>query len=272
MSRVVGGLSVAALVLAGCISERVVEFDTTSETLFSTLGDTTTSSAEPSTSTTVAGDLGSLTFDLLDGSEIEAAAPTQLELGGYFYFIEIRGLGEANVYLNQHVDGAAAAAVEDAEFHSDLEDGVKLWVGDREGRPLFMTVETGGWVSLVHVGWETPPEPDFLAALAVQLRGEPSGRGVVIPDFDIAVFQTSLHEPDSENSVQLWAGQCLQERIPGSETVEHPDRGEMITMSGYASWCEPENDIELTVSGAEPFVDEMVATLMLTRIDPSARG
>lgn len=262
----------AALVLAGCISERVVEFDTTSETLFSTLGDTTTSSAEPSTSTTVAGDLGSLTFDLLDGSEIEAAAPTQLELGGYFYFIEIRGLGEANVYLNQHVDGAAAAAVEDAEFHSDLEDGVKLWVGDREGRPLFMTVETGGWVSLVHVGWETPPEPDFLAALAVQLRGEPSGRGVVIPDFDIAVFQTSLHEPDSENSVQLWAGQCLQERIPGSETVEHPDRGEMITMSGYASWCEPENDIELTVSGAEPFVDEMVATLMLTRIDPSARG
>ena len=258
-------LLAAALVLFGCKSGAGSEFDTTTETSTSALGDTTTSSAPVNTSTSVPAEFRSTTIDLLDGSALEVAGPAQLELGGYFYFIEIPGLGESNVSLTPDVDPTEAAAVEDTEFHSDLGDGVKLWVGDREGRPFFMTVELGEWVTLLQVGWDSPPESDLLISLADQLRGEVSTRGVVIPDFDVDVFQVSLHDPDNEDSVELWVGQCLRERIPESEAVEHPDRGEMIRKSGYASWCEPDNDLEVTVSGAEGFVDRVVKALTLTR-------
>ena len=161
-------LLVAAFFLAGCASDAGSDFETTQQTSTSTLGDTTTSTVGISTSTSL------------------VVGPAQLELGGYSYFIEISGLGESNVYLTPNVDPGKAAAVESTEFHADLGDGVKLWVGDREGRPFFMTVESAGdWVTLVHVGWETPPHSDFLLSLAGRLRGEASNRGVVIPDFDV---------------------------------------------------------------------------------------
>lgn len=262
-------LVAAALVLSGCTSGSDSGVDTTTQTSPSTLGDTTTSSAAMTTSTSVVEDVARTTIHLLDGSELTVVRPAQLELGGYFYFLEIPGLGEANVYLTQR-DPAEAAASESTEFHSDMGDGVKLWVGDREGRPFFMTVEMGGWVSFVHVGWETPPETDFLRSLADQLRGEASDRGVVIPDFDTDVFQVSLHDPDSEATVEFWTGQCLRERVPGSETVSHPENGEMVRKSGYASWCEPEDDLEVTISGEDRFVEQAIATLTVTRTQPQA--
>ncbi|MGH8944837.1 MAG: hypothetical protein ACRDVL_01650 [Acidimicrobiia bacterium] len=227
--------------------------------------ETTTSSAVFTTSTSVLGDLASTTIDLLDGSELNMVGPAQLELGGYFYFLEIPGLGQSNVYLSRPVSPETAAAAENTEFHSDLGDGVKLWVGDREGRPFFMTVEMGEWVTLNHVGWENPPESDFLVSLADELRGETADRGVVIPDFDSDVFRTSFHDPASEDAVEFWVGQCLRERVEGFEVVDHPDRGEVIRTPEYASWCEPENDLEVTVTGAESFVDHVVETLTLTR-------
>lgn len=261
---------VAALVLSGCTDDAASEFETITQSSTSGLDEATISRGDMTTMTTATADVGSITIDLLDGSELNVAGPAQLGLGGYFYFTEIRGLGETNVYLTRYVDPAEAAAVEDTEFHSDLGDGVKLWVGDREGQPFFMTVEMGDWVALVHVGWESPPETGFLLSLAEQLRGQASDRGVVIPNFDVDVFRTSLHDPDSEDSVQLWAGQCLQELVSGAEAVEHPDRGEMIRSSRYASWCEPEHDLEVTVSGTETFVDRVVETLTLIRTPPQA--
>lgn len=265
VNRLKSALLLAALVFAACTGEVASEVDTTRQTPTSIPGDASTSTGELTASTSVLGDLRATTIDLLDGSELEVAGPAQLELGGYSYFIVIPGLGESNVYLIPNVDPVEPAAVQDTVFHSDLGDGVKLWVGDREGRPLFMTVEMGEWVTLVHIGWDAPPETDFLLSLAAQMRGEAPNRGVVISDFDVDVFATSLHDPDSEDSVDLWVGQCLRERIPGSEAIEHPDRGGLIRKSGYASWCEPENDLEVTVSGAERFVDWVVETLTLTR-------
>jgi hypothetical protein len=261
----VSALLVAALVLAGCTSEAVPEIDITAQTSTSTVADVTNSSGGMATSSSFVGDLGTTTVDLLDGSELRVFGPAELELGGYFYFLEIQGLEESNVYLTQRVDPTEAVVGEDAVFHSDLGDGVKLWVGERAGRPFFMTVEIGEWVSFVHVGWETAPDSEFLFALADQLRGEPSDRGVVIPDFDVDVFETSLHDPDSEDSVQIWMGQCLQEHIPGSEAIDHPNRGEMIRTPEYASWCESDNDLEVTVSGTASFVDRVVEILELTR-------
>lgn len=254
-------LLMVALVVSGC-TDAASELQATMEPSTSGLVDTTMPTEEITTSTTA--ELGSVTIDLLDGSELNVAGPAQLELAAYHYFIDIPG-GETNVYLTRRVDPAKAAAAENAEFHSDLGDGVKLWVGDREGMPLFMTVEMTGWVSFVHVGWETAPESEFLLALADQLRGETSGRGVIIPGFGVDVFETSLREPDSENSVELWAGQCLRELVPGAEAVEHPVRGEVIGNSGYASWCEPDHDLEVTVSGAGSFVDKVVESLSLVR-------
>lgn len=262
-------LVAAALALAGCTSGSGSGVDTTTQTTPFTLSDTTTASAATTTSTSVVRDMASTTIRLLDGSVLTVVGPAQLTLGGYFYFLEIPGLGSANVYLTQS-DPAEMAASESTEFHSDMGDGLKLWVGDREGRPFFMTVEMSGWVAFVHVGWETPPETDFLRSLADQLRGEATDRGVVIPDFDTDTFQVSLHDPDLKNTVEFWTGQCLRERVPGSETVSHPENGEMVRKSGYASWCEPEDDLEVTVSGEDRFVDQVIATLTVTRTQPQA--
>ena len=42
----------------------------------------------------------------------------------------------------------------------------------------------------------------------------------------------------------------------------------MIRRSGYSSWCDPENDLEMSVSGAESFVAWVVEKLTLTRSSP----
>lgn len=260
--RLAAALAVV-LAFAGCTSEP----DTTPQTPDTTTGASTTPTDAVTTSFPAAGDLSTATIDLLDGSQLEFTAPRKLALRSYFFFTEIPGLGESNVYLIPDVTPEEAAAGDDTEFHSDLGDGVKLWARDREGRPLFMTVEMDGWVAHLHVGWESPPETGLLSSLADQLRGDATGRGVILPAFDVEQFAVFLGAPDSEDSVQLWAGTCNRAQIPGSEVVEHPDHGELIRKTRYASWCEPDNDLEVSVSGNEDFVESMVSMLTLKRDD-----
>jgi hypothetical protein len=257
-------LVAVGLVLVGCTVDTASESDLTRPTSTSTLG-STTSSEGAETSTSTVPDVSSATFDLLDGSELELVGPATLELGSYFFFLEVPDLGSSNVYVARDVEPEVAAAVEDAEFHSDVSEGVKLWMADREGEPVFVTVEVGTWLARLHVGWEAPPDTELLMSLADQLRGESSSRGVILPHLDVEEFRVSFEDSDSENQIQLWVGVCHQERIPGSEIIEHIDRGELIQKPGYASWCDAENDFEVSVYGDEDFVHRVVESLALTR-------
>lgn len=223
--RYTSQLVVLAIAVAAC---------TSSQTVTSTTAVSSIALDEATTSTVAVGDLATSIIDLLDGSELEVVGPAHLELNGYLYEIELPKVRISNVYVSRG-DPEQAAASEDAEFHSDLGDGVQLWVGDREGQPLFMSVEMGDWVSFLYVGWETPPETEFLVSLADQLRGAVSSRGVVLPNHDVDAFTTYLGDPNSEDSIHLRIGQCHRDGVLGSDVVEHPNRGEMVRKAGYAS-------------------------------------
>lgn len=207
-------------------------------------------------------------IDLLDGSRLEVIGP-DLELTGYLFFLERPELGgSTNVYLSPVDDPAEAAATESAELEADLGGGVQLWRGDREGQPLFMSVDLDGWIVFLHVGSDAPPNSEDLLALAEELRGEVTEHGVIMPNHDTDTFTTYLGSPGSENSIHLGIGECLREVIPGSEIVEHPARGEAIRGDAYASWCDDANDLEVRVHGDAGFVIQNVGGLTLDRTFP----
>lgn len=220
-------------------------------------------------STMVAEEAPVTVIDLLDGSRLEVIGP-DLELTGYLFFLERPELGgTTNVYLNPVDDPAEAAATESAELEADLGGGVQLWRGDREGQPLFMSVDLDGWIVFLHVGSDASPNSEDLLALAAELRGEVTEYGVIMPNHDTDSFTTYLGSPGSENSIHLGIGECLREVIPGSEIVEHPARGEVIQGDTYASWCDDANDLEVRVHGDGGFVVLSVGELTLRRSYPN---
>lgn len=230
-----------------------------------------TGSSEPTASspTAATADQSRTTIDLLDGSRLEIQGVPELELTGYFFRVEVPGIQSSNVDLFRDVDPADAAAVEGAAvFESDLGNGVGIWRADRTGQPIYMTVDLGGWVAFLHVGNETPPDTELLLSVAEDLMGEVTENGVVLPDDVIDHFTIYLGARGAENQVHLGAGQCHRELVPGSDLVEHPRHGEMVRGSGYASWCDPVNDLEVLVYGDDDFVGRTVEDLRVTRRGP----
>lgn len=232
---------------------------------------TESSRPKSTTSTAVTADQSRTLVDLLDGSELTVEASHQLELIGYFFTIAVPGIGSSNVDLVPRVDPVDASAVDQAAvLESDLGNGVRIWRADRAGQPIFMTVDLGGWVASLHVGNDEPPNTELLLSIADDLRGEARERGVVLPGDGVDVFTTYLRQPSSENSLALGIGQCHRELVPASEVVEHVLRGEVVRGPGYASWCDPGNDLEVSVHGDDDFVDSIVDDLRLARRGPFA--
>lgn len=269
--RVLLRLALIALGLAACNSEPVIGNATVTTTL-SDSGPTTTVGPESTTTTTLTADLGKLstaTVDMLDGSQLEVGMPSQLKLTGYLFAIEVPGILLSNVYLSRGADPADPAAVDRAAvLESDLGNGIRLWRADRQGQPLYMTVDLGGWGAFLHVGNETAPDPELLLSLADQLSGETSESGVVLHNYTPDFFTTYLSDPNTENQIRLGANQCFRELIPGAEVVDDPARGEVIRRGEYASWCDEDADLEVMVHGDEQFLELILNDLTLRRSRP----
>ena len=223
-------------------------------------------------STTTTLDPASLsdnTFDLLDGSELEFVGPSDLDLTGYRFTIDVPEIGSSTVDLAQGVDPADPEAVDEAAvFESNLGDGIRLWRADRGGQPFYLSVDLGGWGAFLHVGNETAPDTDLLLSLADQVSGAASDNGVVLDEYSPDFFTTYLNDPATENQIHLGANQCVRELIPDADVVEDPAHGEVIRGDGYVSWCDEEADIEVTVYGDEQFVEQVIRDMTLNRSQP----
>lgn len=214
--------------------------------------------------------LSETTLNLLDGSALEFVGPSQLELSGYLFTIDVPGIGSSNVDLAPGVDPADPSVVDqDAVLEESLGGGVRLWRADREGQPFYLSVDLGGWGAFLHVGNETAPDTELLRSVSVQLSGEATDNGVVLGDYSPEFFTTYLSDPSTENQIHLGANQCVREVIPGAEVVEDPRHGEVIRGDGYASWCDQDADIEVTVYGDEQFVERTVTGVSLDRSQPA---
>jgi hypothetical protein len=206
-----------------------------------------------------------LIVDLLDGTQLEVRGAFDFSLSGYFFFLEIPELGgEKSVDVSPTIDPSS-----DGDLCADLGAGVQLWCADREGQPIFMSIDLGGWLVYLHVGWGTPPDSEFLVALADELRGQVTDNGVIIPGANLDMFRTYLAWQGGEGSIDIDVGQCIREVVPGAEVVSHPLRGDVIRADGYASWCEPDNDLEVRLHLPENMVDQLLDDLSLERTAPS---
>lgn len=207
-----------------------------------------------------------LIVDLLDGTQLRVEGAPGFELTGYFFNVERTELGgSSNVDVAPFIDPSA-----DGDLLVDLGDGVQLWRAEREGRPVFMSIDFGGWFAYLHVGWETQPDPDFLASLIEELRGEVTDQGVIMPGADLDMFRAYLAQPGTEGElIHVDFGQCFREVVPGAEVVSHPLRGDVIRADGYASWCDPDNDLEVRLYLPEDMVDQLLDELSLERTAPS---
>jgi len=207
------------------------------------------------------------TFALLDGSEAVITDAPDLTLAGYLFTLDVEGVGPSNVDLSPGLDPADPATVDEtAVLESNPGQGVMLWRAERDGEPLFLTVDLGGWVAVANVGYEIAPSDENLLAIAEKLEGSTGARGVILSNYTPEWFTTYLEEPDSDNRIDLLANQCVMDMVPGVEAIEDPRLGDIVRGPGYASWCHEAADIALKVHGDEEFVDRIVAELALSRI------
>lgn len=206
------------------------------------------------------------TFALLDGSGVEIRGAPVLDPAGYLFTLDVEGVGPSNVDLSPGLDPADPLIVDEtAVLEADLGDGVRLWRADREGEPLYLTVDLGAWVAVLNVGYEVAPSYEDLLAIADQLDGASGARGVILSNYTPDVFTTYLKDPIGENQIQLLMNRCLMEMVSGAELVDDARVGELIRGNGYASWCEQEANIEVRVHGDEAFVDRIVSELTISR-------
>lgn len=259
------GLAVVGLGLVVACSSGEVARSTTLTTAVS-LPESTTTVDQESASTRAGDELTTSSLDLLDGSNLEVVMPSELQLTGYFFVIEVPEIRSSNVDLSRGVDPGDAASVDQgAVLESNLGNGVRLWRADREGQPFYLSVDLGGWGAVFHVGNETAPDTEPLLSLAAKLEGVASENGVVLTDYEPDFFTTYLSDPHSENQVHLAANRCVREVVPDADVVEHPVHGDLIRGPGYASWCDEAADVEVTAYGDGQFVKRVVSGMALVR-------
>ena len=209
----------------------------------------------------------SQTFDLLDGTSIDVTTPAELILEGYSFFLDRPGLGGEKLVSIARGTASDMAAGESAVIERGLGGSMTLWRAEREGEPIFMAVQMNGFTSWLNVGYRSPPDEEELAAIAFLTAGDATGDGVVLRDSSVALFSTFLTSGEGLK-VTVRAGECLRERVPGSEITRYPRVGEVVRLDTYASWCLPGDGLEIAVDGPHEFVDLMVETLSVTRIGP----
>ena len=181
---------------------------------------TTTSNGDPAT-------LSANTLDLLDGSRLEFVGPSEMELTGYLFTIDVPGIQSSNVELARGVDPADPAAVDEvAVLEANLGNGIRLLLADS-------------------AAWQATME--------------------LLEDYSPEFFTTYMSDPSTENQIHLGVDQCVRELIPGATVVEDATHGEVIRGDGYASWCDQDADVEVMVHGDEQFVERAVSGVTLNR-------
>ncbi|HJQ90823.1 MAG TPA: PQQ-binding-like beta-propeller repeat protein [Acidimicrobiia bacterium] len=200
-------------------------------------------------------------YQLLDGRIATVELDPPLALRGYSFFItapEVGGERHVTVTLGDPSDLAASGT---AEEEAKLSDTTTLWRADREGQPLFLSVDLGSWVVWLNVGDESNrPSDDALLQLAQQLTGSGDERGVVLDSIALPYYE--LHLSGSQDElVTLRIGTCFNESVPSSETVEDPRWGQVIRSEQRAAWCIGDGELEVEADGPETFVDSTVGSI-----------
>jgi hypothetical protein len=203
-------------------------------------------------------------YRLLDGRIATIETDPPLTLQGYSFFIDTPDIDAPDVGGGRHVtvaqgDPSDIAATETAEEEATLSGTTTLWRADREGQPLFLSVDLDPWVVWLNVGHENSrPSTDALLQLAQRLTGSTDERGVVLEG--LALPYHELHLSGSQDElVTLRIGTCFNESVPSSETVDDPRWGQVIRSEQRAAWCIGDGELEVIVYGPKAFVDSMVA-------------
>jgi outer membrane protein assembly factor BamB len=200
-------------------------------------------------------------YRLLDGRIATVETDLPLSLQGYSFFIDTPDLGGERHVTVALGDPSHLAASETAAEEATLSGTATLWRADREGQPLFLSVDLSPWVVWLNVGSQSSrPSNDALVQLAEQLTGSTDELGVVLEDLAFAYHELYLTGRQDE-LVTLRIGTCFNESVPSSETVEDPRWGPVIRSEQRAAWCIAGGELEVEVHGPKAFVDSVVADI-----------
>lgn len=203
-------------------------------------------------------------YRLLDGRTATVETHAALTLKSYSFFIDTPDLDPPGVGGGRHVtvalgDPSDMAVTQNAAEEATLSDTTTLWRADREGQPLFLSIDLGAWVVWLNVeNQANRPSDDALLQVAQQLTGTADERGVVLDGLALQYHELHLVGPE-DVLVTLRIGTCFNESVPASETVEDPRWGQVIRSEQRAAWCIGDGDFEVEVYGSEAFVDSVVA-------------
>jgi hypothetical protein len=255
-------LAICFLIVGCTVSESSPEVTTTEVSVTTS----TSSTIPPTTTIDAETPVEPLTreYRLLDGRIATLTTHSQLTLEAYSFFINPPDIGGERHVIVAVGDPAHVAEAETAEEEATLSDTATLWRADREGQPLFLSVDLGQWAVWLSVGNQSsPPSTDALLQLAEGLTGSTDERGVVLENLELDYHELHLSGGPDE-LVTLRVGTCFNEMTPSGELVEDPRWGAVIRSERRAAWCIADGEVELEVHGPKAFVDGVVANIDIT--------
>ncbi|MCH7669497.1 MAG: hypothetical protein IIC71_09940 [Acidobacteria bacterium] len=200
---------------------------------------------------------------LLDGGSLRVVVDHPVKLQSYSFFHDFPGLGGERLVTITATGGAAELAETESVTEDErLTDSATIW--GRAGNPMFLSVDLGSWTAWLGIGSDTDrPTDNALLGVVDLLAGTSDDRGVTLPALRFEYYELNLVSTDG-GTVTVRIGECFQESIPGASTIEHAVRGPLIRGDHYASWCDNDAVVEVTIDGSTQFVNIFVDTLSLT--------
>ena len=170
-------------------------------------------------------------FRTFDGSSFTIAGESP-DLSHYTFFLSLPELGGRRLVEVKPRPALNLARRELAPEESSLSDTTTLWQANRQGMPLFLSVEKEGWTAWLFAGTAADrPSAEDLITVGALFDLRLVGNGVVVEGLETIQLETHFTVPQS-GTITVRTSWCLNEIVDGASVVAEARLSKCVVMEG----------------------------------------